>query len=583
MTLLGRKTKRKETSSAVVQPPVQPPVFQAVSHPAASQTTLNLTSSPQFSSILPPAYSAADFKWTGPPETFYRQPETVSASQPCLPQRRLLPNRPNPKTQGQNTKNNASKASLLTAANLPNLGQDVASKSSTSLAAVPGPSRAAGARHGLQDSTAHYMNRGAALCDRISSRFNEIITSMDGQGFRGDEREMYIQYSAAPGAQFASRSLSEPAVPNLKYSSNYFAKVWQYANSRLPPHLPPLKVYMPTYPLLCLAAQYSEKVYARPTRAEQETHIAADWRRGTKAMVLKSVAVDDLNTIVFAIRGSQTFMDWAVNFRPAPASPKGFLDDPGNLCHSGFLSVARHMIGPVSKRLRTLIEENPSRRTYSLLICGHSAGGAVAALLFCHMLSSVPTKGLVEPDLVELAPFFRRIHCVTFGAPPVSLLPLQKPGSERWKKCLFFSFINEGDPVVRADKQVVGSLLRLYATPAPSEVMYEAASAVSLQTLAQKRKPLVNVQASGGTGKGKAVVQQMPTWDVPPSTLSNAGRLVLLRTEVKANGEEKVQACVTNDEQLRGAVFGDPICHSMTLYAKRMESLATQAVTMRID
>ncbi|KAF2232684.1 alpha/beta-hydrolase [Viridothelium virens] len=427
------------------------------------------------------------------------------------------------------------------------------------------------------------MNRGAALCDRISSRLNEVITSMDGQVFRGDEREMYILHSAPPGAQVVTRSLSEPAVPNLKYSSNYFAKVWQYANSRLPPHLPPLKVYMPTYPLLCLAAQYSEKVYARPTRAEQETHIAADWRRGTKAMVLKSVAVDDLNTIVFAIRGSQTFMDWAVNFRPAPASPKGFLDDPGNLCHSGFLSVARHMIAPVSTRLRTLIEENPSRRTYSLLICGHSAGGAVAALLFCHMLSSIPPKELVEPELVELAPFFHRIHCVTFGAPPVSLLPLQKPRGDRWKKSLFFSFINEGDPVVRADKQVVASLLKLYATPAPNEVMYEAPSAVSLQTLAQKRKPLANVKALGGIGKGKAVAQRMPTWNVPPSTLSNAGRLVLLRTEVKANGEEKVQACVTNDEQLRGAVFGDPICHSMTLYAKRIETLATQAVTMTME
>lgn len=82
---------------------------------------------------------------------------------------------------------------------------------------------------------------------------------------------------------------------------------------------------MPTYPLLCLAAQYSERVYTRPTGAERETHIEADWRQGTKAMVLKSVPIDDMNTVVFAIRGSQTFMDWAVNFRPAPSSPRGFL------------------------------------------------------------------------------------------------------------------------------------------------------------------------------------------------------------------------------------------------------------------
>jgi hypothetical protein len=42
-------------------------------------------------------------------------------------------------------------------------------------------------------------------------------------------------------------------------------------------------------------------------------------------MVLKSIPIDDMNTVVFAIRGSQTFMDWAVNFRPAPSSPEGFL------------------------------------------------------------------------------------------------------------------------------------------------------------------------------------------------------------------------------------------------------------------
>ena len=81
---------------------------------------------------------------------------------------------------------------------------------------------------------------------------------------------------------------------------------------------------MPTYPLLCLAATYSERVYLQPgpDSKETETHIPSDWRSGTKAMVLKSVPVEDLNTIVFAIRGSQTFMDWAVNYNSDPHSPK---------------------------------------------------------------------------------------------------------------------------------------------------------------------------------------------------------------------------------------------------------------------
>jgi hypothetical protein len=46
---------------------------------------------------------------------------------------------------------------------------------------------------------------------------------------------------------------------------------------------------------------------------------------GTKAMVIKSVPIDDMNIVIFAIRGSQTFMDWAVNLNSAPVSPSGFL------------------------------------------------------------------------------------------------------------------------------------------------------------------------------------------------------------------------------------------------------------------
>lgn len=109
-------------------------------------------------------------------------------------------------------------------------------------------------------------------------------------------------------------------------------------------------------------------------------------------MVIKSVPIDDMNVVVFAIRGSQTFMDWAVNLKSAPSSPEGFLDDPGNLCHSGFLSVARKMIQPVAARLRSLLEENPSRSGFSLLITGHSAGGAIASLLYAHMLAEVSSE-----------------------------------------------------------------------------------------------------------------------------------------------------------------------------------------------
>ena len=79
------------------------------------------------------------------------------------------------------------------------------------------------------------------------------------------------------------------------------------------------------YQLICLAARFSQSVYSKPTGKERETHVDADWRMGTKAMVIKSIPIDHMNVVVFAIRGSQTFMDWAVNLNSAPAPPQDFL------------------------------------------------------------------------------------------------------------------------------------------------------------------------------------------------------------------------------------------------------------------
>ncbi|KAL9124688.1 MAG: hypothetical protein Q9217_006007 [Psora testacea] len=279
-----------------------------------------------------------------------------------------------------------------------------------------------------------------------------------------------------------------------------------------------------------------------------------------------------MNCVVFAIRGSQTFLDWAVNLNSAPVSPSDFLDDPGNLCHSGFLYVARKMIKPVAQRLRSLLEEDPNRSTCSLVMTGHSAGGAVASLLYAHMLAQN-----TRSELNILTGCFKRIHCITFGTPPISLLPLTKPTTPRYKKSLFLSFINEGDPVPRADKAYVRSLLHLYASPAPGEN-----GAVTLPALKLcKGRPKPKRSASAPVVQSKDWI-----WEVPPGTLSNAGRLVVLRgkgkgVEVAAGAEEDVKADITCDQELRGVVFGDPVMHMMKIYARRMEVLATRAVTGR--
>ncbi|KAF2205251.1 alpha/beta-hydrolase [Delitschia confertaspora ATCC 74209] len=374
---------------------------------------------------------------------------------------------------------------------------------------------------------------------------------MDEEQFDGDECDMVLHYPDEPHQPQPESSSSQalnpvPQTPSTGTVS--FAKVWLYSNSRLPPHMPPFKVYMPTYPLLCLAAKYSQRAYNRPTGAERDTHVPANWRHWTKAMVLKSLPIDSMNTVVVAIRGSQSFMDWAVNFRDAPKAPEGFLDDGGNLCHAGFLHVARQMIAPIANHLRALLLENPSRSNCSLLITGHSAGGAVAALLYAHMMSTT-----VQSELNRLAGFFKRIHCITFGAPPITLIPLQRPDGLRCRKSLFFSIINEGDLVARADSQVIKSLLALLAKPAPT---------FSLTKMTNKRpKP-------------------RPAWLVPPTTLSLAGRIVVLRERPGMRGEVNVEAVVASDEEMREVIYGDVLMHRMSLYVHRVEALSVSAVTV---
>jgi hypothetical protein len=443
--------------------------------------------------------------------------------------------------------------------------------------------------------------RGAALYDVISSKFDAVITSIDDDKFSGQEQDLIIEMSqqqqrdsqrtSPPLGDSRSRPPTDRTSSGEK-GSNHFAKVWLYSNSRLPPHLPPFKVYLPTYPLLCLAATYSEKAYTPPgskKNPEMETHIPADWRSGTKAMVLKSIPVEELNTIVFAIRGSQTFMDWAVNYNSAPNSPEGFLDDPGNLCHAGFLYVAKKMIKPVAERLKVLLQENPARSNCSLLITGHSAGGAVAALLYAHMMS---TK--VQSELSYLTSFFKRVHCVTFGAPPVSLRPLKKPEDKRHRKSLFYAFINEGDPIPRADKTVLRSLLKLYASPAPVANTNVGGAVMGMSKLDVSKPlgssppksrsnfwiaPRLSRPSKASLQTSASATSTLPAWPIPVCTLCPAGRLIVLRQRVGSRSEDDVEAVTVDDEMLRKVVYGDLLKHQMAVYKKRMEGVAVRAVT----
>jgi hypothetical protein len=454
------------------------------------------------------------------------------------------------------------------------------------------------------------LEQSLDLYTACTNRLCNVIAQIDDEEFRGGSGELDVWEEYETSTDRRLVQFEKPA--KKKNKQDVFSKLDLYLNSQLPASLPPLQLYIPTYPLLCLAAEYSANAYLSPQSAAEKKHyVSADGRTGSKAMVIKSVPCDDKKTIVFAIRGTSalSLRDWGINLRTVPISPQGFLDDDGNLCHAGFLQVAKAMIRPIAARLRFILQENPGRANCSLLITGHSAGGAVASLLFAHMLSTRITS-----ELTALTSYFKRVHCITFGAPPVSLLPLQKPNptDAQMRKCLFHSFFNEGDPIVRAEPAYMRSLIDLLAAPSPKAAVTcpipgitacpKTNAALAALGASMSRLDLsLHSSISPPPKPPRPQAQRAQTsaqkywWDVPSATLSNAGRLVVLRIDRSLNDRsrsekeknerrdsESVGAFVVNDEDLRRVIFGDPLMHQMSLYRERIEALAFRAVTGKL-
>jgi hypothetical protein len=90
----------------------------------------------------------------------------------------------------------------------------------------------------------------------ISSKFDNIITLIDGERFSGDESQLVVYPPPQPMLQqqqetgTATRGISKGkskgmvnnSVSSALVGMNYFAKVNLYANSRLPPNFPPMKL-----------------------------------------------------------------------------------------------------------------------------------------------------------------------------------------------------------------------------------------------------------------------------------------------------------------------------------------------------
>lgn len=132
---------------------------------------------------------------------------------------------------------------------------------------------------------------------------------------------------------------------------------------------------------------------------------------------------------------------------------------------------------------------------------------------------------------------------------------------------------------MRADTTVLRSLLRLLAAPAPNSANICVVRPALKPSKSKKASKITSRKSSSSPPSDLPVAG--PIWNIPQTPLSLGGRLVLLRERLGGRGKDDIEACQVRDDMFRDVVFGDPICHTMTLYASRIEILATNAVTGR--
>lgn len=229
MAIFGRSKKSKQTVSQHPDPLAYPYSSQvALQGPYGSASQVGWPNDQNFSQSTPQFQASA--LWLAP----QNQPINITQNLFLAPP---LPERP------QKYGNAITKLNLSSMSNL--LDQGVSQY-------VPG----ANYIKDVGQASTQYFNQQTALCDLISSKFDSVITLIDGDKFSGDENELAVHETRQPKwpqHQESDRALTKggksngminDSVSNALTSANYFAKVNLYANSRLPPNLPPMKLYV---------------------------------------------------------------------------------------------------------------------------------------------------------------------------------------------------------------------------------------------------------------------------------------------------------------------------------------------------
>ncbi|KAH6891022.1 hypothetical protein B0T10DRAFT_484244 [Thelonectria olida] len=261
-----------------------------------------------------------------------------------------------------------------------------------------------------------------------------------------------------------------------------------------------------------------------------------------------------LPVLVVAIRGSASSMDHVVNVNEPPRDASHFIDpsvssNPGLLANATLLKQAEALSESVSQRIQ-LYADARGQHPKHVLLTGHSAGGAVASLLFLHYISK---SGLGKRA---------RFSCVTFGSPPSIAGPIDVSRYHSTNSAtIAVNLVNEFDLMSRADSTYAMSLVNL-----------------ARSTYGQRPIPL----DEGGSSSSSGTREPSPTltrdlsassrnvWPVPKLGCHHVGSRVVLMMRLDED-EIQLRAVEVPDSEFEKLLFCRMSVHNGVCYSERIQ------------
>ncbi|KAL4927871.1 Alpha/Beta hydrolase protein [Aspergillus undulatus] len=417
----------------------------------------------------------------------------------------------------------------------------------------------------LSFSKQHPQPTAAAL--RTSSTFPAASTSVDNsQG----ASQAVADLSEALGPALDQIDLDgEPRTQISLFLDQLDQEASKYDNSQLNHQLYPEWDYSEAdAQLISTAFRGSQSVYSLQTTDYSSNSSSGTLRGRTvpsfggtvKASTFTHISGEHGSVFVIAIRGSASVVDHVVNANHRPANADHFINSSRLVppqyrpkasleTHAGFLKSAEALDPIVSREIHRYIEDYGEKS--HILFTGHSAGGAVASLLFLRYTYS--PQNLTLPA---------RFSCITFGAPPVVGSPISIDDSH-----LCLNIINEFDMVSRADGTYKDCLVNLVRS------MYEEQGVAEDAAIPELSTPT----------KESNLWQKQPKWPTRQSCYSHVGRRIvcLMRPDDTLSTSLRLYAIEVPQEVFEQLLFCRVSVHRRTCYEQRVQLLVERKSNKR--